>query len=81
NSCYKVPGPGKPTADRGRIYAIYEALCRVDSDKTLVIFCTSKMVIRQLCFAAAKRIALGWPGPNGDIYKAAVSLLAKRHAK
>jgi hypothetical protein len=36
--CVKVPGPGKPTADRGRIFAIHEALGKVDLDKTLVIF-------------------------------------------
>jgi hypothetical protein len=49
-----VPGPGKPTADRGRLYGIHAALERTDIDKTLVIFCTSKMIIRQLCYSAAK---------------------------
>ncbi|KAJ6559759.1 hypothetical protein B0H19DRAFT_945457, partial [Mycena capillaripes] len=81
NTCLKVPGPGKPTADRGRIFGIHAALRKVDSDKTLVIFCTSKMIIRQLCYAAAKKTALGWPGPNGDIFKDTVNLLAQRHGR
>lgn len=72
---------GKPTADRGRLYAIHVALERTDTDKTLVIFCTSKMIIRQLCYSAAKKMSLGWPGPNGDIFKDIVSLLAKRHGQ
>jgi hypothetical protein len=50
----KVPGPGKPTADRGRLYGIHAPLERTDIDKTLVIFCTSKMIIHQLCYSAAK---------------------------
>jgi hypothetical protein len=81
NACVKVPGPGKPTADRGRIFAIHEALQKVEPDQTLVIFCTSKMVIRQLCYAAAKKMAIGWPGPNGDLFKDTVLLLGKRHGR
>ncbi|KAJ6467641.1 hypothetical protein C8R47DRAFT_990337, partial [Mycena vitilis] len=30
---------------------------------------------------AAKNTALGWPGSNGDLFKAVVKLLAKRHAQ
>jgi hypothetical protein len=53
----------------------------MDTDKTLVIFCTSKMIIHQLCYSAAKKMSLGWPGPNGDIFRDTVLLLAKRHAQ
>ncbi|KAJ7088957.1 hypothetical protein C8R44DRAFT_590694, partial [Mycena epipterygia] len=81
NASIKVPGPGKPSADRGRIFAILEAVRRVDSDKTLVIFCTSKFVIRQLCYAAAKNMAIRWPGINGDLFKETTSLLGQRHGK
>ncbi|KAF8137899.1 hypothetical protein K438DRAFT_1638901 [Mycena galopus ATCC 62051] len=81
NTCIKVPGPGKPTADRGRIFAIHETLREVEGDETLVIFCTSKMIIRQLCYAAAKKMSLGLPGPNGDIFKDTVLLLAKRRGQ
>ncbi|KAJ7127265.1 hypothetical protein C8R43DRAFT_820982, partial [Mycena crocata] len=81
NAARKVPGPGRATADRARIYAIHEALQLVDSDKTVLLFCTSKMVIRQLCYAAAKNMALGWPGTNGDLFKATVKLLATRHGQ
>ncbi|KAJ6549956.1 hypothetical protein B0H19DRAFT_855825, partial [Mycena capillaripes] len=73
--------PGKPTADRGRNFAIHEALRKVDSDKTVVIFCTSKMVIRHLCYAAAKNMSIGWPGANGDVFKDTVLLLTKRHGQ
>ncbi|KAJ7181844.1 hypothetical protein C8R46DRAFT_885324, partial [Mycena filopes] len=78
NFSAKVPGPGRPTADRGRIY---EALKAVPPDKTLVIYCTSKMIIRQLCYGAAEKISLGWPGPNGDIFKDTVALLRQRHGQ
>jgi hypothetical protein len=53
----------------------------MDSDKTLVIYCTFKMIIRQLCYAAARNSSLGWLGTNGDIFKNTVSLLAKRHGQ
>jgi ribonuclease HI len=65
----------------GALFAIHEALQKVESDKILVIFCTSKMVIHQLCYAAAKKLAIGWPGPNGDIFKDTVLLLRKRHGR
>ncbi|KAJ7208419.1 hypothetical protein B0H12DRAFT_1034272, partial [Mycena haematopus] len=54
NIAVKVPGPGRLTADRGKLYAIYETLCNAPDDKTLLIFCTSKMIIRQICYMAAK---------------------------
>jgi hypothetical protein len=38
-------------------------------------------VIRQLCYAAANNLALGWPGTNADIFKATVKLLSTRHAR
>ncbi|KAK7007087.1 hypothetical protein R3P38DRAFT_2792972 [Favolaschia claudopus] len=45
NACIKVPGLGKPTVNRGRIYATYEAIKNVNiSDKSFAIFCTSKMI-------------------------------------
>jgi hypothetical protein len=50
------------------------------SDKSLVIFCTSKMIIRQLCYSAVKNTALGWPGCNGDLFKSIVKMMASRHA-
>ncbi|KAJ7760066.1 hypothetical protein DFH07DRAFT_740831, partial [Mycena maculata] len=76
----KVPGPQRATADRARIYAIHQAIQMVDSDKSILIFCTSKMVIRQLCYAAARNVAIGWPGANSDVFKDTVKLLAARHA-
>jgi ribonuclease HI len=84
NRSLKVPGGSTQfhaTADRGRIYAIHEAIQKVDSDKTVLIFCTSKMVIRQLCYTAAKNMAIGWSGSNGDLFKATVKLLAARHGR
>jgi hypothetical protein len=39
------------------------------------------MIIRQLCYAATKNTALGWPGSNGDIFKAVVKILSARHAE
>jgi hypothetical protein len=62
NRALRVPGPGRLSADRARLFAIHEALRLSHSDKSLVIFCTSKMIIRQLCYYAAKNTALGWPG-------------------
>jgi hypothetical protein len=38
------------------------------------------MIIRQLCYSAAKNTALGWPGNNGNIFKSLVQLLAARHS-
>jgi ribonuclease HI len=67
NASLKVPGPGRATSDRGCIYAICEAVRKVDSDTTLVIFCSSERVIRELRLSAAKNSALGWPGVNGDL--------------
>ncbi|KAJ6537552.1 hypothetical protein DFH09DRAFT_930715, partial [Mycena vulgaris] len=81
NRSLKVPGPGRPSSDRARVYAIYEALREVDPDRSILMYCTSKAVIRLLCYAAASKIALGWPGANGDLFKSTVSLLANRHAQ
>ncbi|KAJ7153958.1 hypothetical protein C8R43DRAFT_824971, partial [Mycena crocata] len=81
NMSLKVPGPDRPTADRARIYAIHQAIQNVDSDKTVLIFCTSKLVIRQLCYSAAQNMSIGWPGHNGDIFKDTVRLLAGRHGQ
>ncbi|KAJ6558935.1 hypothetical protein B0H10DRAFT_1664712, partial [Mycena sp. CBHHK59/15] len=80
NLAVRVPGPERLTADRARLFAIHEAVRRAPSDQTLLLFCTSKMILRQLCYSAAKNTALGWPGNNGDIYKSLVKLLAARHA-
>ncbi|KAJ7766154.1 hypothetical protein B0H16DRAFT_1309418, partial [Mycena metata] len=81
NMSLVVPGPEPGTADRARIFAIHEVLQRISPTVRLVIFCTSKSVIRQLCYAAAINLALGWPGANGDIFKATVKLLSARHAR
>ncbi|KAJ7118480.1 hypothetical protein C8R43DRAFT_880524, partial [Mycena crocata] len=80
NVAVRVPGPERLTADRARLFAIHEAVRLAPGDKSLVIFCTSKMIIRQLCYSAAKNMALGWPGPNGDLFKSLVAMLAARHA-
>ncbi|KAJ7883056.1 hypothetical protein B0H13DRAFT_1572074, partial [Mycena leptocephala] len=77
-------GPGS-VSNKGlrvpaRLFAIHEALQSIPCDKTLVIFCTSKMIIRILCYSAAKNTTLGWPGSNGDLFKSVVKLLAGRHA-
>ncbi|KAJ6455307.1 hypothetical protein C8R47DRAFT_996784, partial [Mycena vitilis] len=76
-----VPGPYLGTADRARIFAIHETLLPVSPDTTLVIYCSSKLVIRQLCYSAAKNLTLGWPGHNGDLFKDTIKLLASRHAR
>ncbi|KAJ6455291.1 hypothetical protein C8R47DRAFT_1039455, partial [Mycena vitilis] len=81
NTALRVPGPGRLSADRARLFAIHEAIRCAPPEKTLVIFCTSKMIIRQLCFSAAKNTALGWPGSNGDLFKSTVKILAARHAR
>ncbi|KAJ7150528.1 hypothetical protein C8R43DRAFT_837214, partial [Mycena crocata] len=80
NLALRVPGPERLNADRARLFAIHEAVRLAPSDKTLVIFCTSKMIIRQLCYSAAKNMALGWPGSNGDLFKSLIKMLAARHA-
>ncbi|KAJ7107152.1 hypothetical protein C8R43DRAFT_905919, partial [Mycena crocata] len=81
NMALRVPGPGRlVTADRARLFAIHEAVRLVPGDKSLLIFCTSKMIIRLLCYSAAKNSQLGWPGQNGDIFKSLVTLLAGRTA-
>jgi ribonuclease HI len=80
NLSLSVPGPGRLTADRARLFGVHEAVKLAPSDTTLV-FCTSKMIIRQLCYSAAKNMSLGWPGANPDIFKALVKLLTKRHAQ
>jgi ribonuclease HI len=80
NKSVKVPGPGRLTADRARLFATHEAIRAAPDDKSLLIFCTSKMIIRQICYLAAKNNQLGWPGNNGDIFKSIVKLLAMRKA-
>jgi hypothetical protein len=80
NKGLRVPGPGHLSADRARLFAIHAALQSTPCDKTLVIFCTSKMIIRILCYSAAKNTTLGWPGSNGDLFKSVVKLLAGRRA-
>lgn len=77
---FKVPGPERPTADRARLFAMHEAIRLAPENKTLLVFCTSKMIIRQLCYCAAKNSQLGWPGKNGDIFESLVNLLAGRKA-
>nr|GAT42335.1 predicted protein [Mycena chlorophos] len=71
----------KMTADSARICAIIDCLRKTHSDTTLVIFCSSKQVIRKLCYEAANYSQLGWPGPDGSLYRIAVSLLSDRHAE
>ncbi|KAJ7124046.1 hypothetical protein C8R43DRAFT_899199, partial [Mycena crocata] len=80
NRSLRLPGPGRLTADRARLFAIHEAVRLVPEDKSLLIFCTSKMIICVLCYSAAKISQLGWPGKNGDFFKAIVKLLASRRA-
>ncbi|KAJ6478927.1 hypothetical protein C8R45DRAFT_833124 [Mycena sanguinolenta] len=79
NSALRGPGPERLTANRARLFAIHEAVRMAPSDQGLLIFCTSKMIIRQLCYSAAKNTVLGWPGNNGDIFKSLVQLLAAHH--
>ncbi|KAJ6537181.1 hypothetical protein B0H19DRAFT_962725, partial [Mycena capillaripes] len=62
-------------------FFIHETLLAVPPTTSLVVFCSSKMVIRQLCYSAARNMTLGWPGPNGDLFKDTVKLLAARHAR
>jgi hypothetical protein len=78
NIALQVPGPGQLSADRGRLFAIHEAIRMAPPNKSVLVFCTSKMIIRQLCYSAAKNSQLGWPGQNGDIFKSIVQLLAAR---
>ncbi|KAJ7166625.1 hypothetical protein C8R46DRAFT_899469, partial [Mycena filopes] len=80
NTALRVPGPGRLTADRARIFAIHEAIRRTPTDQNLLVFCTSKMIVRQFCYLAAKNSQLGWPGNNGDLFKSTVRLLAAREA-
>jgi hypothetical protein len=44
----------RPTADLARLVAIQEAVTMVPPDRSLLIFCTSKYMIRQLCYSTAK---------------------------
>ncbi|KAJ7155020.1 hypothetical protein C8R46DRAFT_1296065, partial [Mycena filopes] len=81
DSSLVVPGPNFGTAERARIFAIREALLKVSPHTQLVIFCTSKAIIRQLCYNAAKNSTLGWPGANADIFKDTIKLLSSRHAR
>ncbi|KAJ7161644.1 hypothetical protein C8R46DRAFT_861993, partial [Mycena filopes] len=69
------------TADRARVFAIHEVLLRSPSTAALVIFCSSQLVIRQICYAAAKNLNLGWPGADSDIFKDTVKLLSLRPAR
>jgi hypothetical protein len=78
NIALQVPGPGQLSADRGRLFAIHEAIRMAPPNKSVLVFCTSKMIIRQLCYSAAKNSQLGWPGQNGDLFKSIVQLLAAR---
>ncbi|KAF8207461.1 hypothetical protein K438DRAFT_1497185, partial [Mycena galopus ATCC 62051] len=78
NATLKVPGPARLTADRARIFAIHEAVRMTPTDRCLLVFCTSKMIIRQICFQAAKSTQLGWPGQNGDLFKSLVGLLGRK---
>ncbi|KAJ7077516.1 hypothetical protein B0H15DRAFT_789639, partial [Mycena belliarum] len=80
NMSLTVPGPERLSADRARLFAIHEAVQLIPSDKNILVFCTSKMIIRQICYSAAKNTQLGWPGNNGDIFKSLVKLLAARNA-
>ncbi|KAJ7183424.1 hypothetical protein C8R46DRAFT_846653, partial [Mycena filopes] len=60
---------------------LHEVLLRSPPTTPLIIFCTSQLVIRQLCYAAAKNLNLGWPGANSDIFKDTVKLLSMRPAR
>ncbi|KAJ6548911.1 hypothetical protein B0H19DRAFT_862224, partial [Mycena capillaripes] len=81
NMALAVPGPEPANADRAKLFAMHEAIQQVPKNRSILLFCTSKMIIRQLCYSAAKNMQLGWPGRNGDIFKAVVNLLAKRQAR
>ncbi|KAJ7020841.1 hypothetical protein C8F04DRAFT_973587, partial [Mycena alexandri] len=76
-----VPGPNYGTAERARIFAIHQVLVNASPAADVVIFCTSKAIVRQLCYSAAKNMNLGWPGQNSDIFKDTIKLLASRHAR
>jgi hypothetical protein len=71
-----VPGPEFRTADRMRIFEVHDTLVNVALTATLVIFYTSKAIIRQICYAAARNAVLRWPGQNSDIFKDTVKLLS-----
>jgi ribonuclease HI len=79
NTCLLLPTSERPTADLARLVAIQEAVTMVPPDRSLLIFCTSKYVIRQLCYSTAKNNSLGWPGKNGEAFKSVAKLLASRH--
>ncbi|KAJ7070408.1 hypothetical protein B0H15DRAFT_763188, partial [Mycena belliarum] len=81
NKTLAVPGTESGTADRARIFAIHEALFQCAPTSRLVVFCTSKSVIRQLCYSAASNLNLGWPGANADIFKDTIKMLSARHAR
>ncbi|KAJ7731019.1 hypothetical protein B0H16DRAFT_1239258, partial [Mycena metata] len=80
NQALRVPGPGHMSADRARLFAIYQTLLRAPSDKSLLIFCTSKMIdypTTLLCCCLEQYAGLG--RSNGDLFKAVFQLLAARH--
>ncbi|KAJ7051601.1 hypothetical protein C8F01DRAFT_926356, partial [Mycena amicta] len=80
NMTFSVPGPCSKTtgSQRAHLYAVYEALHAIQPDLTLVVYCMSKQIIRDICYKAADQVQLGWPGSNRDLYLAIVELLSRR---
>ncbi|KAJ7303825.1 hypothetical protein DFH08DRAFT_721774, partial [Mycena albidolilacea] len=81
NFSFVVPGPEFGTADRARIFAVHNTFVNVGADSHSGDFDTSKAIIHQICYAAARNVALRWSGQNSDIFKDTVKLLSARHTQ
>ncbi|KAJ7060064.1 hypothetical protein C8F01DRAFT_932828, partial [Mycena amicta] len=83
NLALSVPGPTTSSSGspRAHLYAIYQVLLAFPPDKTLIVHCMSKQIVRDLCYHTTEKMALRWPGNNGDLYPAVVDLLSSRQAK
>ncbi|KAJ7034594.1 hypothetical protein C8F04DRAFT_886479, partial [Mycena alexandri] len=72
--------PGRQTDTRAALFAVTLALLSAPSDRTLVIYSSSQLVIRTFCYWAGSNYTQGWPCQDADIIKSTAEIMRNRPA-
>jgi exonuclease III len=74
-----VPGP-KKTVVRGYFFAILLALKKSPPDRTVEVFCPSRIVIDSIAWLATRYHGRGWRCADGDILRDIITIIKWRQA-
>ncbi|KAF7359946.1 Ribonuclease H1 [Mycena venus] len=72
--------PGKQTDGRAALFAVTLAVLAAPRDRSLILYTSSKFVIRTFCYWTGKNYTEGWPCQNADIIKVTAELIRERSA-